>query len=55
MVFISVLLYKGIATCYGHAIAKCDEYANVIEIQLEDITPLTEKLKQKQQQQISST
>ena len=35
----------------GHAIAQCDEDGNVIEIQSEDITPLAEKLKQRQQQQ----
>ena len=34
----------------NNAIAQCDEYGNVIEIQPEDITPLAEKLKQRQQQ-----
>ena len=34
----------------GHAIAQSDEHGNVIEIQPEDITPLTQKLKQRQQQ-----
>ena len=34
----------------GHAIAQSDELGNVIEIQPEDITPLTQKLKQRQQQ-----
>ena len=33
----------------GHAIAQTDEHGNVIEIQPEDITPLAEKLKQRQQ------
>jgi hypothetical protein len=31
----------------GHAIAQSDKYGNVIEIQPEDITPLTEKLEQR--------
>ena len=35
----------------GHAIAQSDENGNVIEIQPEDITPLAEKLKQRQQRQ----
>jgi len=35
----------------GHAIAQSDENGNVIEIQPEDIIPLAEKLKQRQQQQ----
>ena len=34
----------------GHAIAKSNDDGNVIEIQPEDITPLTQKLKQRQQQ-----
>ena len=34
----------------GHAIAQCDDDGNVIEIQPEDITPLAEKQKQRQQQ-----
>ncbi|NJK58945.1 MAG: hypothetical protein HC939_24720 [Pleurocapsa sp. SU_5_0] len=35
----------------GHAIAQTDDHGNVIEIQPEDITPLAEKLKQRQQHQ----
>lgn len=34
----------------GQAIAQADEHGNVIEIQPEDIPPLSEKLKQRQQQ-----
>ena len=34
----------------GHAIAQCDEDGNVVEIQPEDIIPLAEKLKRRQQQ-----
>ena len=34
----------------GHAIAVSDEHGNVIEIQPEDITPLAQKLKQRQHQ-----
>lgn len=34
----------------GHAIAQTDKYGNVIEIQPEDIPPLSEKLKQRTQQ-----
>ncbi|MEL6928199.1 MAG: hypothetical protein AAFO95_06170 [Cyanobacteria bacterium J06600_6] len=34
----------------GHAISQSDENGNVIEIQPEDIIPLAEKLKQRQQQ-----
>ena len=34
----------------GHAIAQCDKDGNLIEIQPEDITPLAEKLEQRQQQ-----
>ena len=34
----------------GHAIAQCDEHGNVVEIQPEDIIPLAEKLKRRQQQ-----
>lgn len=34
----------------GHAIAQCDDDGNVIEIQPEDITPLAQKQKQRQQQ-----
>jgi len=33
----------------GHAIAQTDKHGNVIEIQPEDITPLTIKLQQRQQ------
>lgn len=36
----------------GHAIAQCDEHGNIIEIQPQDITPLAEKLKQRQQQNL---
>lgn len=36
----------------GHAIVQCDENGNVIEIQSEDITPLADKLKQRQQQNL---
>ena len=34
----------------GHAIAVSDDDGNIIEIQPEDITPLVQKLKQRQQQ-----
>ena len=34
----------------GNAIAQTDEHGNVIEIQPADITPLAEKLEQRQQQ-----
>ena len=34
----------------GHAIAVSDDDGNIIEIQPEDITPLAQKLKQRQQQ-----
>ena len=37
----------------GTAIAQTDEHGNVIEIQPADITPLAEKLKQRQQYQTS--
>lgn len=36
----------------GYAIAQCDDDGNVIEIQPEDITPLAEKLQQRQQQNL---
>jgi hypothetical protein len=36
----------------GHAIAQRDRHGNVIIIQPEDITPLAEKIKQRQEQPI---
>jgi hypothetical protein len=36
----------------GQAIAQCDDDGNVIIIQPEDITPLTEKIKQRQEQTV---
>ena len=39
----------------GNAIFVSDDYQNVIQIQAEDITPLSEKLKQRQATQTTTT